>query len=191
MDLKIIMEVPMKISTRTSKSAQILCIVVFFSFAFYNCDNSQAKVPAPIHSCEILTIAEVEEILGSPVEQPPRETHNEQKDLSHWMSMCNYYAPESGISAGVMIKPFPRNQKDLDAAYDAYTKELKEAMPDLDMQPVDGIAKRANWAGSLGQLTVFSDSHMYIISANFKGGTDQEKLDLAKKLATAVIAKTP
>ena len=133
----------MKNSIRISRSAQFLWIVALFSFAFYSCDSSKPNVAAPIHSCEILTISEVEGILGSPVEQPPTETHNVQKDLSHWVSMCNYYAPESGISAGFMIKPFPRNQQNPDAAYEAYTKALKKEVPDLDMQPVKGIADRA------------------------------------------------
>ena len=44
---------------------------------------------------------------------------------------------------------------------------------------------------NIGQLTIFSNSHMYIFSASSKGSTGQEKLDLAKKLATAVLAKTP
>ena len=181
----------MKISIRISRSAQFLGIVALFSFAIYSCDNSKPKVAAPIHSCEILTIAEVEGILGSPVEQPPAETHNIQKDLSHWVSMCNYYAPESGISAGFMIKPFPRNQLNPDAAYEAYTKELKKEVPDIAMQPVKGIADRAFWTADIGQLTIFSNSRMYIFSASSKGSNDQEKLDLAKKLATAVLAKTP
>lgn len=111
--------------------------------------------------------------------------------MSHWVSICNYYAPESGKSAGFMIKPFPRNQQNPDAAYEAYTKELKKEVPDLTMQPVKGIADRAFWTADAGQLTIFSNSHMYIFSASSKGSTDPEKLDLAKKLATAVLAKAP
>jgi hypothetical protein len=90
-----------------------------------------------------------------------------------------------------MIKPFPRNQQNPDAAYEAYTKELKKEVPDLTMQPVKGIADRAFWTADAGQLTIFSNSHMYIFSASSKGSTDPEKLDLAKKLATAVLAKAP
>jgi hypothetical protein len=183
----------MKISIRISRSAQFLWIVGLFSFAFafYGCDNSKPEVAAPIHSCEILTIAQVEGILGAPVEQPPAETHNVQKDMSHWVSMCNYFAPESGISAGIMIKPFPRNQQNPDAAYEAYTQELKKEVPDLDLQPVKGIADRAFWTADIGQLTIFSNSHMYIFSASSNRSTDQEKLDLTKKLAAAVLAKAP
>jgi len=181
----------MKNSIRFSRSARLIWIVALISFAFYSCDTPKPKAAAPIHSCEILTISEVEGILGSPVEQPPAETHNVQKDLSHWVSMCNYYAPESGVSAGLMIKPFPRNQQNPDAAYEAYTRELKKEVPDLEMQPVKGIADRAFWAPDTGQLTIFSNSHMYIFSASSKGSSDQKKLDLAKKLATAVLAKTP
>jgi len=59
------------------------------------------------------------------------------------------------------------------------------------MQPVKGIADRAFWTADAGQPTIFSNSHMYIFSASSKGSTDQEKLDLAKKFATAVLAKAP
>jgi len=179
----------MKAPIRISRSAQSLGLAVLFSCAIYSCDNARPKVAPPIHSCEILTIAEVEGLLDATVERPPTETHNVQQDLSHWMSMCNYYAPDSGISVGFMIKPFPRNHQNPDAAYEAYTKELKNEAPDLSIQPVQGIAGRAFWTVETGQLTVFSNSHMYIFSARSKGSTDPENPDLARKIATAVLAK--
>ena len=61
------LEVPMKNSIRISRSAQFLWIVALFSFAFYSCDSSKPNVAAPIHSCEILTISEVEGILATAV----------------------------------------------------------------------------------------------------------------------------
>ena len=137
----------MKNSIKICRLAQFMSIIALSFLTFSGCDSSsKPKVVEPIHSCEILTVSEVAEILGSPVEQPPAETHNIQKDLSHWVSMCNYYAPESGISAGFMIKPFPRNQLNPDAAYEAYTKELKKEVPDIG----HATGKRYRRQGILG-----------------------------------------
>lgn len=181
----------MKNSIKINRLAQFMGIIALSFLTFSGCDSSsKPKVVEPIHSCEILTVSEVEKILGSPVEQPPSETHNEQEDLNHWMSSCSYSAPESNISAGLLIRPLPNNKQEPEAAYDAYTKQYKESWPDVDIHPVEGIANKAFWAESLGQLTIFSNSYMYIVSARAKDRTDQEKRDLVEQLATAVLAKT-
>lgn len=181
----------MKNSIKIRRLAQFMGIIALSSLTFSICDSSsKPKVVDPIHSCEILTVSEVEKILGSPVEQPPSETHTEQKGLNHWLSSCSYYAPESKISATAMIQPLPYNKQEPEAAYDAYTKEFKEIWPGVDMQPVEGIANKAFWAESIGQLTIFSNSYMYIIGVTSKKRTAQETRDLVEQLATAVLAKT-
>jgi hypothetical protein len=64
--------------------------------------DSAAKV---LHSCELLSIDEIEVIIGAPVDTPPKETHKVDEERSFWMSMCNYYAPDPSISVGFMIQP--------------------------------------------------------------------------------------
>jgi hypothetical protein len=173
-----------------STLSSLLMLMVVFSFSFFTgCNSSATKTASAIHGCQILTISEVEEILGAPVEQPPRETNKMDQESGRWLSMCNYYAPDANISVGIMIRPTLPKQPTPHAAYDAYVKNLKENLPDYEMKPVKDIGTKAVWNGAMGQLTIFEGSYMVIVSVIIKNGSNQEKLTLVKKLASALLSK--
>ena len=154
-----------------------------------SCGSSTAKSTNPIHSCNLIGIQEIEGLIGAAVDQPPIETHKEEKDSPFWMSMCNWYAPDPGISLGVMIRPVPAGQKTLQAAYDAYAKSMQENMPDYKMVPVEGVGTIAAWNGPAAQLTIFHGSHAYIVTVMIKNGAEKAKLDLAQKTGQLVLSK--
>lgn len=174
----------MKRIALTNRTVLLLCTLFILS-----CDSSKNQSADLVHSCTLLTIQEVEGIIGASVEQPPQETLKEDKDSDFWMSMCNWYAPDVNISLGLMLRPLPPGQKTPQAAYEAYDRSMRDSMPEYKMLPVDGIGAKAVWNGPTGQLTIFNGSHLYIISTLIKDGQEKEKLDLVKRAAERVLSK--
>lgn len=179
----------MKHISKTNQIVLLLCSCFLGTLLVLGCDSAENKSTDLVHSCTLLTIQEVEKIIGATVEQPPQETLKEDKKSDFWMSMCNWYAPDADISLSVMIRPLPPERKTPHAAFEAYTKSMGESMPEYKMTPVDGIGAKAVWNGPTGQLTIFNGSHLYIVSTLIKDAQEKEKLELVKKISQLVLLK--
>jgi hypothetical protein len=152
------------------------------------CNGGNGESVKVLHSCELLSIDEIEAIIGAPVDKPPRETHKADEERSSWMSMCNYYAPDPGISVGFMIQPIAAKATP-EEALNSYISSLKRNAPDYQMTPVPDIGKKAMWSADSGQLTIFTDNHMVIISALEKGASEEKTLALARKIGLLALEK--
>lgn len=170
----------------------VLVLAVLFVAVLTSCDSGNRSSRAAVHSCEVFTVEEMEELIGAPVDRPPRETHKEDEERGYWMSMCNYYAPEPGVSLGIMIQPFPAGQKTAQDAHDAYVESLKSGMGgEYEMAPVTGIGQIAFWNEPMKQLTVFGDAHMLLITSMMKDSSDEERLAFAKQIGTSALSRLP
>ena len=105
------------------------------------------------------------------------------------MSSCNYYSPETNLSAGILIKPFFPYNKTVETAYENYTKDIKTNFPDYEMKEISDIGAKAIWNGQLGQLTFFEGKQMVIVSILQKSRDEEEKLKFCQKVAKALIDK--
>lgn len=173
----------MKIGTRHC----ILALVGLLALLLGGCSASPESAQRPVRATELLTPAEIEVLLGAPVEQPPKESLQEKKEMGFWMSMVTYWAEPPGISVGLMIQPFAAGVDDAEAASAAYLRGLKASLPEYSAEVVAGIGSRALWDAASGQLTVFHNQRMYLITVSGSGARD--KFDLAKKAALIVLAK--
>ena len=144
--------------------------------------------PDPVHGCEIFSKTEIAGLIGAEVDDPPRETHKVQ-DSGFWMSMCNYYAPALGVSAGIMVQPFFPAGSSPDEAHRNYVQELKSAMPDYPMNPVAGLGVHSFWNGEMKQLTIFGARHLLILTVMIDGSTDEQRLALAEKFGVGTLEK--
>jgi hypothetical protein len=148
------------------------------------------KIPDPVHVCELLTKAEAEAIIGGSVDEP-QETHKEDKELDHWMSMCNYYSAEKNISTGVTIMPHGRKVNGAEA-FALYEADLKEGLgADYKMEIVDGVGEYAGWESNMKQLTIFQGPFMIIVGTISPELQGSAAVEFSKQLAAKVVAKLP
>ncbi|MEE4242362.1 MAG: hypothetical protein V2I36_12915 [Desulfopila sp.] len=147
--------------------------------------DSAGKV---LHSCELFSIDEIETIIGAPVDTPPRETHKVDEEGNFWMSMCNYYAPGPGVSVGFMIQPLTAKASP-EEALNSYISSLQSSVPDYQMTPVPDIGQKAIWSADSGQLTIFTDSHMVLVSTMEKGAAEEKTLALAREIGLLTLEK--
>jgi hypothetical protein len=152
------------------------------------CEKStESKFPAALDACELLTAGEVEEVVGAAVAEPTR-THEVDEQNGNWISMCNWFAAGADVSAGVMIRPLTVGQESPQSALEVYQDEIKAQYPGYAMEPVEGVGEAAAWNGQMGQLVIFDGPYSYIVNVISRDADTQRKLELAKKLSTAVLA---
>jgi hypothetical protein len=149
-----------------------------------------AQVPDPIKACELVAQTEIESLIGASLDEP-RQTHNESENPKHWMSMCNYYSNEKGISIGITVVPHGRKVNGAEA-FALYEADLKEGLgKDYKMELVEGIGEHAGWEKGTKQLTIFQGPFMLIVSAGSPEIEGAAALGLSKQLAEKVLAKLP
>lgn len=165
----------------------MLCAVIF------GCGNEEASTKAArstdsVQACDLLTSAEVETIIGAPI-NAPRKTHNEQEGSKPWMSMCHYDSETKQISIGVTIMPHGRKVTGQEA-FALYEADLKAGLGDgYKLDIVKGVGDYAGWDESTKQLTVFKGPFMVIvgiISPKIQGAA---ALDLNRQLAEKFLEK--
>ncbi|WP_163337229.1 hypothetical protein [Desulfopila sp. IMCC35008] len=142
----------------------------------------------PIQACSLFTHDEIETFFGTKVDNPPRETHKVDEQNGSWMSMCNYFAPETNQSSGILIRPIAKGRS-VDQVYDEYVAELKASLPDYELGTISGVGTKATWDGQTGQLTVFEGTYMLLISVMQPTKSEEEKLAFCKQIAEAVLKK--
>jgi hypothetical protein len=152
-------------------------------------DSKSGVSAAPLHACELLTQADVEAILGGPVEEPS-QTFKENEKQAFWMSTCNYFAPATSKRAGILI------QKSVNVdpvkAFQDHTASLQSTLgEDYSLKAIDGVGVRAGWDGSVSQLTVFEGPRMLIVSTGGPGVDEESALLIAKRIAAKVLSNLP
>lgn len=152
--------------------------------------SSEPDVPfgEPIQACSLFSHDEIETLLGAGVDSPPRMTHKVDEQTGSWMSMCNYFAPDSNLSSGIMIRPIAEGTS-VDQAYDDYVAEMQAGVPDYEMATVSGLGTKATWDGQTGQLTVFVGRYVLLVSVMQPGKSAGDKLAFCRTLAEAVIKR--
>lgn len=175
-------------SSPAARRAAPLLLAAVLLVVLCGCEKStESKFPGPLDACELLTAEEVEEVVAAAVAEPTR-THEVDEQNGYWISMCNWFAAAADVSAGVMIRPLTTGQVSSRAALEVYKDEIKEQFPGYEMEPVEGVGEAAAWNSQMGQLVIFDGPYSYIVNVISKDVEDQRKLELAKKLSTAVLA---
>ena len=163
-------------------------LVIMLMAILAGCGNEQPKgagLPDPVEACELLSKSVVESMIGGTVDEPHR-THNVNEDQKHWMSMCNYYSQEKGISIGITVIPHGRKVNGAEA-FALYEAELKENLEGYQMEPVTGVGEYAGWEEGSKQLTIFQGPYMLILTAGSPEIAGNDALDLSKQLAGKVL----
>lgn len=185
-----------KVMSRISRFQKIyLSISILAVLAIlFGCDNSDeptnnsSSTVDPLVVCDLVTQAEVEEIIGGTIDEP-QKTHNVYDSVNSWMSMCNYYCADKQISTGISLQPHGRSVSGK-AAFELYAAELQEQLGDsYVMQEVTGIGDYAGWEETSKQLTIFSGYYMIIvttISPNLEGNA---ALEFNKTMARKLLEK--
>ena len=62
--------------------------VVLAAVLALSCGSSTAKSTDPIHSCNLITVQEIEKLIGAAVDQPPRETHRPAGTFQNEVAMA-------------------------------------------------------------------------------------------------------
>lgn len=159
----------------------------------FGCGNEEASTKAAgsadsVQACDLLTSAEVETIIGAPI-NTPRKTHNEQEGSKPWMSMCHYDSETKRISIGVTIMPHGRKVTG-QAAFALYEADLKAGLGDgYKMDIVKGVGDYAGWDASTKQLTVFKGPFMVIVGIITPKLQGAAALELNRRLAEKVLEK--
>jgi hypothetical protein len=165
----------------------MLCAVIF-GCGNENASTKAAKSADSVQACDLLTSAEVEAIIGAPV-NTSRKTHNEQEGSKPWMSMCNYYSETKQISMGVTIMPHGRKVTGQEA-FALYEADLKRGLGDgYQLEIVNGVGDYAGWDKSTKQLTVFKGIFMVIVGIISPKVQGAAALDLNRQLAEKVLEK--
>lgn len=168
-------------------ASMILCAAIF------GCGNEEANTKAAksadsVQACDLLTSAEVETIIGAPV-NAPRKTHNEQEGSKSWMSMCNYDSETKQIGIGVTIMPHGRKVTGQEA-FALYEADLKKGLgDDYRLEIVNGVGDYAGWDESTKQLTVFKGPFMVIVGIISPKVQGPAALDLNRQLARKFLEK--
>ena len=165
----------------------LLPLLGLLALVLGGCSASPESGRSPVRATELLKVTDVEALRGAPVEQPPKESFQEKKEMDFWMTMVTYWAEQPGISLGLMVQPFAAGVDEAEAASAAYLRGLKASLPEYSAEVVAGIGSQALWDEQSGQLTVFHRQRMYLITIGGKGA--QDKFNLAKKTALVVLAK--
>lgn len=165
----------------------MLCAVIF------GCGNEDASPKAAdsadsVQACDLLTSAEVEAIIGAPIDTP-RKTHHEKEGAKPWMSMCNYYSETKQISIGVTIMPHGRKVNGQEA-FALFEADLKEGLGEgYKLEIVNGVGDYAGWDESTKQLTVFKGPFMVIVGIISPKVQGAVALDLNRQLAEKFLEK--
>lgn len=147
-----------------------------------------ASLLEPVKTCEVLSVAEVEDLIGGSVDAP-RKTFKEQGSPKLWMSMCNYDSQERQISMGITVKPHGKKENGKQAFAD-YEAELVSALgPDYKLEDVSSIGDAAGWDPSSKQLTVFKGPYLVIVGVVGPNLEAQDALSLCKKVCDKFLVK--
>ena len=149
-------------------------------------EDSKPKV---IHSCQVFSEAEIKKLIDPSVEWPPKETHREDAENGYWMSMCNYFSAETGVSSSLMIQPFAPHTETAEKALESYRASIKESLPDYDTKEIEAAGLKGLWNAQMGQLALFVEKHMILIGVLKKDMSEEEKLSFCQKFSEAVLAK--
>lgn len=169
-----------------SSLISIFLIVLTLSFLSGCGEEKKMKV---IHSCQVFSEAEIRKLIDPSVEWPPKETHREDAENDHWMSMCNYFSGETGLSASVMIQPYSPRTLTAKEAMETYRSSTKENLPDYEMKETGSNGSTALWNPEMGQFTLFTEKHMLLLGIMKKDMGEEVKLSFCQKLAEALLAK--
>ncbi|MBN1992013.1 MAG: hypothetical protein JW953_04870 [Anaerolineae bacterium] len=152
--------------------------------------SKSSTLPNPVQACELLTKAEVETLIGASVDEP-QETHREEEEFNHWMSICNYYSPEKNFSLGVTLMPHGRDVTGAEA-FALYEAELKETLgDDYKMEVVAGVGDYGGWESSVKQLTIFQGPFMILVGIVNPELEGTAALEFNKQVAAKVLTKLP
>ena len=169
--------------------SSLFCTLLVFLIPAFLSGCGEDKKPKVIHSCQVFSEAEIRKLIDGSVEWPPKETHREDRDNGHWMSMCNYFSAETGLSASLMIQPFFPHSISAEAALESYRKSMKESLPDHELKELGSTGSPMLWNAEMGQFTYFEDKHMVLITVGKKDMREEAKLSLCRKFSEAVAAK--
>lgn len=145
-------------------------------------------LPESLQACEILSMADVEALIGGAVDEP-RKTFKEQDSPGFWMSMCNYYSQERQISLGITVKPHGKRENGRQA-FAEYETELASSLgSDYKLESVSGIGDAAGWDASSKQLTVFKGPYLVIVGVVSPKLDAHDALNLCKQVCNKFLAK--
>ncbi len=149
-------------------------------------DGEQAAEGGGIRACGLVTQAEMETIIGRSMQIPEEKIQRES-------TTCTYVSAEEtgGAENDVMVSVslFVSAHGDADAAvaYERYVTSLKKGAG-LDVTEVQGIGRKACWNEDVGQLTVFTDRHMLLLSA---GPGGQGTLEISRRIVDTALPRLP
>lgn len=175
--------------TRKLRGTLLTRILLFLLLSTVLSGCGEDKKMEVIHSCQVFEEAEIRELVDSSIDWPPKETHREDAENGYWMSMCNYFSTETGLSASMMIQPFFPHSISAEEALQNYRASIRESLPDYEMKEIDAAGSPGLWNPEMGQLALFADQHMLLVTAGRKGMEEEAKLSLCRKLTEAVLAK--
>jgi hypothetical protein len=149
-------------------------------------DGEQAAEGGGIRAWGLVTQAEMETIIGRSMQIPEEKIQRES-------TTCTYVSAEEtgGAENDVMVSVslFVSAHGDADAAvaYERYVTSLKKGAG-LDVTEVQGIGRKACWNEDVGQLTVFTDRHMLLLSA---GPGGQGTLEISRRIVDTALPRLP
>jgi hypothetical protein len=122
--------------------------------------KNEAPQQLQLQACELVTNAEMEEILGQTLKEP-EETEDP--------ATCTYSALDetSFVSASILVSPLPSNTSP-EEAYNQYVADLKENLGnEYTIDEIQGIGAKAGWSEEYpAQLTVFTDNVFFVVGVN-------------------------
>ena len=165
------------------KTAVVTILCIFF-LAVTGCSGPDNKSGKKIKACTLLTLQEIESITGASID-PPKATEHSDKHTGFWMSQCNWFSPDTGISLGIMIRPLAPEGSNPETAYETMTQSLKKEIPGLVITPLAGMGKKAALIEDMGQILIFDETYSYIITVI----SSENKIAMAKALSNALMNK--
>lgn len=153
------------------------------------CESAMSEFAEPVEVCTLLKSAEVGAVLGATVEEPPRAMERIDEKSGYWSSMCNYYAPDPGISVSIMIRPILDKTAGPVRGYAAYIKEMQTIIPDYTLKEVAYLDEVAGYDVDMHQLVVFTNTHVLHITGLDSGKKIEVNLETSKRLANEVLER--
>ena len=123
--------------------------------------GGESQSAARVVACEILSMAEVGEVIGTPVQRTePREEGNPSEN-GRYLSACTYIAERGqGLMTTTLLLRRSPEVQDPATALNQYVEGVKRDLGDYSLEPVAELGPGAGWHAETTTLWVFRPGWM-------------------------------
>ena len=151
--------------------------------------EGQSQAAPRVAACEVLSMAEVGEVIGTPVQRTePREVAD-PSDSTRYMTACTYIAErgQALMTTTLMLRRSPE-VRDPAAAFNDYVEGVRRETATYSLEPVAEVGPGAGWHAETTTLWVFRPGWMVSLAIDKAAPAP---LEGAKQLTSKALERLP